>query len=300
MRPLIRIQVTMTVLAVVIAAAVDAHAADLETIRSLYASAAYEEALSSLTAIPVQERNEHVDEYEALCFLALGRTTDAEQAIEHLIRQHPGYQVTSQEVSPRLVELFQQVRGRILPAIVKDLYVRAKASYEGKQFDAARVQFSELITVIASENQALPPSDLADIRQLAEGFLKLAEADIAAAVPGPPPVAQLTSEAGPDGTPVKIYSPSDRDVTPPLDISRPVPRWTPPPGEAQGTYRGVLEVIIDQDGRVEHASLDHSILGSYDAALLAAAKSWRFRPATRDGNPVKYQKQIEIVLTPAP
>jgi hypothetical protein len=36
----------------------------------------------------------------------------------------------------------------------------------------------------------------------------------------------------------------------------------------------------------------------YDQLLLSATKRWRYRPAFRNGKPVKYRKQINIVLRP--
>jgi hypothetical protein len=35
---------------------------------------------------------------------------------------------------------------------------------------------------------------------------------------------------------------------------------------------------------------------SYDSDLVLAAKGWRFRPATRAGEPVKYRLAVEVVL----
>ena len=39
--------------------------------------------------------------------------------------------------------------------------------------------------------------------------------------------------------------------------------------------------------------------GGYDTALLDAGKSWRYRPAIRKGEPVRYRTFIDIVLKPS-
>jgi hypothetical protein len=60
----------------------------------------------------------------------------------------------------------------------------------------------------------------------------------------------------------------------------------------------VLEVIISESGTVDSAILRDPVAIFYDNALLEAAMSWRFQPATLDGQPVKYRKLLEIVHSP--
>jgi TonB family protein len=38
----------------------------------------------------------------------------------------------------------------------------------------------------------------------------------------------------------------------------------------------------------------------YDQAVLAAARTWRYEPATVDGVPVKFRKRVQITISPAP
>jgi hypothetical protein len=78
-----------------------------------------------------------------------------------------------------------------------------------------------------------------------------------------------------------------------------MPEWKPPTATAAlGGYQGVLRVIISEEGKVEHVSLVQRVTESYDPLLVAAAKLWTFRPARKDGKPVKYQKLIGITLLP--
>jgi protein TonB len=94
-----------------------------------------------------------------------------------------------------------------------------------------------------------------------------------------------------------IYSEADPGVTTPVEIERRMPAWNPPPAIARIEHRGLLEVVINERGAVESAVLRRAVAQSYDPSLLEAAKSWRFRPATRDGAPVKYRKSFEIILS---
>ena len=84
----------------------------------------------------------------------------------------------------------------------------------------------------------------------------------------------------------------------PVELSRRMPSWRPPAsvgGDAE--YRGVLEVVIDERGNVATARLVEPTTPLYDRELLLAAAGWRFQPATKDGQPVKFRKTFRIVLS---
>ena len=76
-----------------------------------------------------------------------------------------------------------------------------------------------------------------------------------------------------------------------------MPGWKPPNLlVAQRSFRGVLEVIVDEQGVVEWAGMSKPSFPSYDVDLITASKAWRFRPATKDGEPVKYRLGVEVML----
>ena len=61
--------------------------------------------------------------------------------------------------------------------------------------------------------------------------------------------------------------------------------------------RGILEVTIDEQGRVIGAVIRLSLHPIYDSQILLAAKEWRYQPATLNGRPVKFRKVIQITVT---
>src|ERR1051325_1810591 len=76
----------------------------LSAAKDLYASAAYEDALSTLmriteggTAAPDVARQ--VDEYRAFCLYALGRTGEAESVAEGMLRKDPLLKLDAADVS---------------------------------------------------------------------------------------------------------------------------------------------------------------------------------------------------------
>ena len=272
----------------------------LDTAKTLYMSASYEEALSALTNLPSSVDADQADKFRALCLLALNRTQDAQQALEQLATRRPLLKFDESE-SPKLVTMFREARARVLPNAAKAMYSTAKANFEQGQLTKAAGQFSELIALL-SEKEFASQASFADLRMLAEGFSKLTDqqlaserATAAAAKPAAPePVARV-----PVVDPNKIYTSGDADILPPVAIEQTIPQWVPPSGNLRyQEFSGVLEVLIDETGAVSSATMAQRINIIYDQVLLNAAKHWRYRPAQRGGQPVKYRKSINVVLRP--
>ena len=276
--------------------------------KALYAAGNYEEALSRLTTATAEGGAAEVNQYRALCLLALGRTAEAERSLEDLVTQRPLFRMSETDVSPRVVAMFHDVRKRLLPGATRDLYARARTNYDQKLFVRAATEFKDVVALLGDPDLGRDAAALADLKMVAEGFLKLADMEVAAAAKAEMDAAALKkAEAAaeapkpPDAPPaIRIYTDADKDVTPPVDIgSRVLPEWKPPPGAAGSfEYRGVLRLLIDEQGKVEQVALVQRVLESYDPLLLEAARKWTFRPARRNGQPVKYQKVIGVTLLP--
>jgi tetratricopeptide (TPR) repeat protein len=97
-----------------------------------------------------------------------------------------------------------------------------------------------------------------------------------------------------------IYTAQNQDVVPPVELQRPMPRWSPINRMvAQSTYRGLIEIVIDERGAVEAATMAKSVTAMYDDLLLQSARNWRYTPAKKGGKPVRYRQVLEIVLRPS-
>jgi outer membrane biosynthesis protein TonB len=46
------------------------------------------------------------------------------------------------------------------------------------------------------------------------------------------------------------------------------------------------------------ASIKKSVYPLFDATLVQAARDWKFRPASKQGQPVSYRTFIEVKLVP--
>ena len=250
----------------------------LDEVKQLYAAAAYQDALTRLSLLDGREDPNQLDQYRALCLIGLGRTADAEQVIERIVLRAPLFQIGEGEASPAFLAKFAGVRKRVLPLAANKLYARAKTSFDLKDYAAATAQLQEIL-VISKLGSSSGNAELANLRQLAQGFLRLTEAQAAA-----------------DSR--TVYTVLDRDVTPPVELERRIPAWNPPAQYAWRWFRGVVQVVVDESGSVESVQLVQSLADFYDAGLLEAARHWQFKPALRNGQPVKYRKIVEITMRP--
>jgi tetratricopeptide (TPR) repeat protein len=231
-----------------------------------------------------------LEQYRSLCLLALGRSGEAEEAIANVIAVDPFYLPAEGEAAPRIRAAFQDVRRRLLPDIASERYNMAKATYERKEFAAAVEQFKQVVALL---NDPDMQGRLSDLRTLAGGFLDLSVASAKAAEPPKPAV--VTPPPPPAPVVSKIYSGEDAGVTPPIAIRQAMP-MIPSSIMQQVRQSGILEVLIDEQGRVESAIVRTSIHPLYDSMLLSAAADWRYQPARVNGEPVKFRKRISVAV----
>jgi len=268
--------------------------------KDYYASASYEEALQVLDQLRARTATPsdaiEVSAYQVYCLMALGRSDEAKHAVETIVHVDPLYHPSVAQASPRVRAFFEDVRRPLLPDVVREMYNRAKDSFDRKDMPAATAGFDRVITLV-DEMGPNPAQGLGDLRTLASGFRDLSKA---ATPPPPPPPAPKPVEppaevkAAPPPPP-KIYSSDDADVTAPVPVSRVMPPWTPVDAfEAKQEYRGVLDLVIGEDGRVVSVTLTKAVQPRYDPLLVRAAKDWRFQPALRNGVAVKYQYRMQI------
>jgi TonB family protein len=298
-------------------------ASQVDRVRQLYESAAYEEALEAIkgiTAMPAAPASgvAVLQRYRALCLLALDRSSEAERAVEAILTQDPSYSPSANDTSPRFVALLDRTRSRVLPVLAQKSYEDAKRDFDDRRLQEAATGFARVIALLEhpSIDSSTPASR--DLRTLATGFLQLSRP------PAPSAVSQETTGSVPE-TPAletvsapttidqgdrslarpaaslahgRIYSADDLEVTPPETVRQDLPNWNNV-GTARfpGRFQGQLDIVIDETGSVESATLVKSIFPAYNALAIAGARDWKYKPATRDGVPVKFRKPVLITLS---
>jgi hypothetical protein len=272
--------------------------------RNLYASADYRGALTMLNTLlaasPSPQERQSIELYRTLCLVAIGSNDEATKAVEAMVSRDPLYRPNMEEVPPRLRMVFSDARKRLLPALIQERYVIAKAAFDRGDMKIAADGFTQVLLALSDPDVATaakqPP--LADLRVLASGFNDLT---VRALAPPPVPVVPLTVQAPPPPAPAPrepiIYSQDDKNVIPPVTVRQDLPQF---PGRVTFDRAGVIEVLIDTNGAVETATMLETVEPLYNRLLLTAAKNWRYGPARLEGTPVKYRKRIQVTLTRQP
>jgi hypothetical protein len=271
-------------------------AESIATARELYAAARYDEALAVLdelttmgTTVPAERKA--IEQYRSLCLLALGRAEEAEAAIANVVRVDPFYQPGESEASPRVRTTFADVRQRLLPDLATARYAEAKGLYDRKSFAEAEIRFRELVLLLDDPQMQGRRSDM---RTLASGFVELSAA--AAAPPPEPEPVPVEQEPAPEvSAEPRIYTGDDEGVVPPEIIRQDVPQ-VPNAIIGMTRDRGVIDVVIDEQGRVISMTMRARIHPVYDTALMNAARDWKYKPATFNGQPVQYRKLLQVAV----
>jgi hypothetical protein len=125
------------------------------------------------------------------------------------------------------------------------------------------------------------------LRDLNAGKTELPPAPAVAAPPTPAPAESPVRPVN------RIYRANDPGVVPPAAISQALP---PYPGAVVLARRAAIEVVINESGAVESATMRDHISPAYDKQVLAAVATWRYRPATVNGTPVKFSKLIGVTV----
>lgn len=266
-----------------------AHAQNIDRVRELYVAAAYEEALAAMPAASGGRLRTDLEQYRALCLLALGREQEAIVTVERLVRDNPTFAPPADDTSPRLRSVFLDARSKVVPPMAKRTYLDAKAAFEAKDRAAAVAGFQRTLDLVASLPETAR-AGLADLNLLATEFLELS-----AGLP------ERAAEPLPTVLPVQSRTPNPVALPDglPVAIREELPKWIPPDGVARRTeYTGLLRVLIGPDGRVQSATIVDNSHPAYDAAVLRAAREWTYQPAIKGGESVSAQKDILIRLVP--
>jgi len=256
----------------------------LQSVRELYASAAYEDALTAVGKIDSpSEPNLEAEQFRVFCLVALNRMDEAGQAVESVLTLRPEYRPNAADASPRIQALFSLVRRRMGPVLVKKLYQQGRAAMDRKDRDDAVAQFEAMLRM-ANDEDVRNEASVSELRELGTGFLELSKS-----LPTKPRPAETTAAPA---------APRPSVIAPPTVIQQRLPVWVPDPVSRATEFHGAVRVQISAEGKVTSVEMLKSVHPAYDQSLLRAARGWLYEPAKKDGVPIASEKIVEVAVTP--
>jgi tetratricopeptide (TPR) repeat protein len=274
---------------VVMSAALIAQQPSLSQARQLYYDTYYEEALDVLDdaafATATTSDRQIAREYRALALFALHRVSEAQAIIDEMVETDPFYRPSEAMVPPGVLMAFDRARQQRIPSLVREAYGQAIVNFEAKRYVEAADGFDRVLRLIretGGKSGDPPTQQLREVKDLAAKFVM---------------VSRAARDAKTDVSVKTVFSASDAGVTPPVAIRHDVPAWRPENPDS-GPFEGQLEVVVDTDGNVQSAKLTAPVNPSYDPVLLNAARTWKYRPASKDGRPIVFKETVAIYLVP--
>ena len=89
-----------------------------------------------------------------------------------------------------------------------------------------------------------------------------------------------------------IYSMQDANVVAPVPVRESWAALT----DVFAIRTGVITVVINEAGDVESVTMTVPVNPVYDRLAVGTAKSWKYRPATMNGVPVKFRRVVLLDL----
>ncbi len=234
---------------------------------------------------------ERVKELEArLAALEAERTEAEQQAADEATREvEAKAKASGKSVDPdALAKARETARQKAQEEQARKVAAERKRLEEEKRAEEARLA--------AERAKAEEEARLAAERQKAEEERAAREAEMARATPPPTPAPTPPPTTAPPVQPGSLVSASDPGVVAPVPIH--TPRLTYPPIALRQKVEGTIELnaLIDEKGRVAEVKVVRDVERKSDLshAAIQHVKERRYRPATKDGVPVKVWISVNV------
>jgi TonB family protein len=57
-----------------------------------------------------------------------------------------------------------------------------------------------------------------------------------------------------------------------------------------------MEIVVNELGNVSEVTVRKSVHPQFDRKLVESIRTWKFKPATKDGQPVSFRSVFEVKL----
>ena len=189
----------------------------------------------------------------------------ARMAFDARVLTDPLYQLDSRQATPQAVAALRESKRLLLPGIAKREYLRGQTEFQAGEYTAAIRTLERAVRLMGDSDFGPVPLELRErVQQL------LTEVRAA-----------RTLEDN------RVYTMADLTVIPPIEQGRQLPESTP--AGIPAAKIGQLEMVIGRNGLVEIVKLHTPLNRYHERMIVSAAKAWRYLPATKNGEPVRFR-----------
>jgi TonB family protein len=222
---------------------------------------------------------------------ALDRIKDLEDKLKKLEEDKAAAAAKAEEQARKRLEEQAKARGEeVDPVALAKAQEEARRKAQAEQERKAQEERRRL-----EEEKRAEEVRIAEEQRRAEEARRVAEAAAATTLPAPPP-----TTAAPAVRPGQLADLAEPGVIAPLVERKPQPQY--PPIALRQRVEGTVEInaLVDEKGNVTDVQLRTAAGGrtGLNEAAMDAVKKYKFRPATKDGVPVKvwYSVKVAFVL----
>ncbi|MGE0464606.1 MAG: energy transducer TonB [Vicinamibacterales bacterium] len=201
--------------------------------------------------------------------------------------------VTAGESTPAETGTPQSMARSIVTAAAEAIASVADAGLRAVGMSPSEPAPAETPSAPAAASRPTPRSPVKPLETSRRPAPLTPESAPAAAVPTGLPVliAEPDESALPPAPPPGPYTEADADVEPPVLV---YPQLPSEPQSAPPADVPHFELLVNERGEVDQVRLRATDARIEERMMVSAAKAWRFRPAMKDGKPVRYRVRVPI------
>jgi periplasmic protein TonB len=91
-----------------------------------------------------------------------------------------------------------------------------------------------------------------------------------------------------------VYSVKDPGVSTPVVVYKVEPKYTEAAKEAKVQGMVVLNLEVTKEGSADKIAVKEGLAPDLDQNAIEAVRQWRFKPGTKNGEPVRVKAAVEI------
>ncbi len=110
------------------------------------------------------------------------------------------------------------------------------------------------------------------------------------------PRTMLPDDVSPDSPYVPVLTPGKGNTSYPQCLHCPVPQYTDEARSKRIEGTVVLQVVITPEGRATQITVIKMAGRGLDEQAIAAVRTWKLKPAMKDGNPVAVRTPVEVTF----